>query len=269
MSKVWVHASFYKFVRIADVPSVVAQLKTWAGQALGTIWVAPEGINAAIAASGEELDALQAQSASVANGLLSGVHFKRSACQTQPFKRLKVLAKPELVPLDIPAADFTAPAGQKLSPAQWREHITRPDVVVLDNRNSFEHRLGHFAGALDPQVAHFRDFKRFVERHAEEWKRTGKTVAMYCTGGIRCEKTAPWMTSLGLQVAQLEGGILNYFEAMPDASADWQGECFVFDNRIAIDTRLQETATTVEQVYEAEPDGAWRIARAKRLMNDD
>jgi UPF0176 protein len=268
MSKVWVHASFYKFGRLADVPSVVAQLKNLCAQALGTVWVAPEGINAAIAASTPELDALQAQLQTTLDGFLAGVQFKRSACQTQPFKRLKVLAKPELVPLDIPPVDFTKPAGQKLSPAQWREHIKHPQVVVLDNRNSFEHRLGHFTGAVDPKVAHFRDFKHFVQSHADEWKQQGKTVAMYCTGGIRCEKTAPWMTSLGLEVAQLEGGILNYFEAMPDAGADWHGECFVFDNRVAIDTRLQETPTTVEQVYDAEPDGAWRIARAKRLMDE-
>jgi UPF0176 protein len=91
---------------------------------------------------------------------------------------------------------------------------------------------------------------------------------MYCTGGIRCEKTGAWMKDAGLQVYQLDGGIMNYFAALPDADRDWQGECFVFDNRIALDTRLQETDTSIEQVYEAEPDGAWRIARAKRLAGE-
>jgi UPF0176 protein len=142
-------------------------------------------------------------------------------------------------------------------------------VVLIDNRNSFEYRLGHFHKAIDPQVAHFRDFAKFMQTHAAEWKAQGKRVAMYCTGGIRCEKTSAWMASNGLQVYQLEGGILNYFARMPDAERDWSGECFVFDNRIALDTQLQETTTTLEQVYEAEPDGAWRLERARRLMADD
>jgi len=90
-------------------------------------------------------------------------------------------------------------------------------------------------------------------------------VAMYCTGGIRCEKTSAWMSDLGLQVRELEGGILNYFLTLPDAEREWQGECFVFDNRVALDTRLQETETTAEQVYADEPDGEWRLQRARRL----
>jgi UPF0176 protein len=88
---------------------------------------------------------------------------------------------------------------------------------------------------------------------------------MYCTGGIRCEKSSVWMQDLGLDVYQLQGGILNYFQHMPDADKDWQGECFVFDNRVALDTHLQETPTTVEDVYDKEPDGEWRLERAKRL----
>lgn len=143
--------------------------------------------------------------------------------------------------------------------------IQRDDVVVLDNRNHFEFELGHFEGAIDPGVRHFRDFPAYVEAHAEAWRREGKTVAMYCTGGIRCEKMSGWMTERGLTVRQLDGGILNYFEQMPDADADWRGECFVFDKRIAIDTRRRETATTAEQVYGDDPAEAWRLARAKRL----
>jgi UPF0176 protein len=137
--------------------------------------------------------------------------------------------------------------------------------VVLDNRNRFEFRLGRFKGAIDPQVSHFRDFPRFVEAHVPAWRAEGKQVAMYCTGGIRCEKTSAWMQGLGLTVHELQGGILNYFAGLPDAARDWQGECFVFDNRIALDTRLQQTTTSAETVYAGEPDAAWRLARAKRL----
>jgi UPF0176 protein len=169
------------------------------------------------------------------------------------------------VPLGIEGVDGRRGQAFDVSPAAWRELIARDDVVLLDNRNSFEFRLGRFRNAIDPQVTNFRDFPAYVRAHADGWKAAGKTVAMYCTGGIRCEKTSAWMADLGLPLAQLEGGILNYFAQMPDAQADWQGECFVFDNRVALDTRLQETATTLDDVYTGAPDGEWRLARAKRL----
>jgi UPF0176 protein len=104
-----------------------------------------------------------------------------------------------------------------------------------------------------------------VRTHAAAWKAQGRPVAMYCTGGIRCEKTSAWMLDLGLPVYQLEGGILHYFEQVPDAHLDFRGECFVFDNRVALDTRLQETATPLEAVYAGSADGAWRLQRARRL----
>ena len=110
----------------------------------------------------------------------------------------------------------------------------------------------------------------YVQAHAPAWRAAGRPVAMYCTGGIRCDKTAPWLRSLGLDVRQLDGGILNYFAQQGDASADWQGECFVFDKRIALDTGLRETATTAEQVFDpANPDEAWRLQRARRLDGPD
>jgi UPF0176 protein len=149
--------------------------------------------------------------------------------------------------------------------------LARGDAVVLDNRNHFEVRLGRFRGAVDPEVHHFRDFVAYVQQHAPAWRAAGRPVAMYCTGGIRCDKTAPWMRRLGLDVFQLEGGILNYLEQArleptPDAGSDWIGECFVFDNRIALDSRLRETATTAAQVFDARhPDEAWRLQRARRL----
>ncbi len=116
----------------------------------------------------------------------------------------------------------------------------------------------------------FRDFAAYVQAHASAWREAGRPVAMYCTGGIRCDKTAPWLRAQGLEVWQLDGGILNYFERMPDAARDWQGECFVFDNRVALDTALRETATTADQVFDpAHADEAWRLQRARRLDGDD
>jgi UPF0176 protein len=268
------HTAFYKFVRL-DAPQNVAQvLRVLTAPAdgdtqriAGSILVASEGINGMLAASTDRLDAVEhaLRNDPRLGGAFSGMVFKRSACRTAPFHRMKVHVKPEIVPLGIDGVDATRAGGIDVSPRDWNALIAQDDVVLLDNRNSFEFRLGHFAGAIDPQVANFRDFPAYVQAHAAQWKAQGKRIAMYCTGGIRCEKTSAWMAGLGLTAYQLEGGILNYFQQVPDAAAHWQGECFVFDNRVALDTHLQQTATTLEDVYSAEPDGAWRLARARRL----
>ena len=255
------HISFYKFVPLRDPHAVAAQLRLLAADLLGSVLVAEEGVNGVLAGHADALDAFEA--ALEEDERLAGIVFKRSACKTPPFARLKVHVKPEIVSVGVEGGG--AASDTRVSPAQWRELIARDDVVVLDNRNSFEYRLGRFRNAIDPGVTNFRDFPRYVEAHADEWKAAGKTVAMYCTGGIRCEKTSAWMSGLGLQVRELEGGILNYFQTLPDAEREWQGECFVFDNRVALDTRLQETETTAEQVYADEPDGEWRLQRARRL----
>lgn len=254
------HISFYKFVALPDAPAVAAWLRAIASGLRGSVLVAAEGVNGVLAGEGAALASFEA--ALRADSRFAGIAFKRSACATVPFGRLAVHVKPELVAVGVP---YAPAQGTQRTPQEWRELIARDDVVVLDNRNGFEYRLGHFKGARDPQVAHFRDFPRYVATHAAAWKAEGRQVAMYCTGGIRCEKTAAWMQGLGLTVHELEGGILRYFEAMPDAGRDWVGECFVFDNRIALDTRLQQTTTTAEQVYAGLPDGAWRLARARRL----
>jgi UPF0176 protein len=204
----------------------------------------------------------------VLDGALRGMPCRHSACVTAPFGRMKVSVKPEIVALGLPGAPPAPDAhgASPLSPQAWRALLRRDDVVVLDNRNQFEFRLGRFAGAIDPQVHNFRDFAAFVQASAPAWRAANRPVAMYCTGGIRCDKTLPWMRELGLDVRQLDGGILNYFSQMPDADRDWQGECFVFDNRVALDTHLRETSTTAEQVFDAaHPDEAWRLQRARRL----
>lgn len=261
------HTAFYRFVALADCESVAARLRELTQRLTGSILVAAEGINGVLAGPVGEVDAFEQALIHGAefNGVFEGTLFKRSACVSAPFARMKVHCKKEIVAFGIDGVSAAADAGLSVSPQAWRELIAQDDVVVLDNRNSFEYRLGKFNNAVDPQVANFRDFPAYVQANASHWKAQGKRVAMYCTGGIRCEKSGAWMRDMGLEVLQLEGGILNYFQSMPDAEKDWQGECFVFDNRIALDSKLQETDTTHEQVYAAEPDGAWRIARAKRL----
>ena len=258
------HIAFYKFVELADPDAVAAWLRSVTVAVKGSVLVAREGINGVLAGTDEALQGVE--SALRQDPRFADLSFKRSACTTEPFGRMKVHSRPEIVSVGLPTHDTSGPGGVDVSPEDWRRLITEDDVVLLDNRNSFEFRLGHFQGAIDPGVTHFRDFPRYVESHAAQWRAEGKRVAMYCTGGIRCEKTGAWMRqTLGLPVYQLEGGILNYFQTLPDAERDWQGECFVFDNRIALDTRLRETATTAEQVYADEPDGEWRLLRARRL----
>jgi UPF0176 protein len=266
-----IHTAFYKFVPLPQPEQVGALLRELvsrqAGAELaGSILVATEGINGMLAGSSAAVDgfeyALQHEPAFA--GAFTGMAFKHSTCITRPFGKMKVHVKKELVPLGIEGVDARR-TGINVSPRYWRELIQQPDVVLLDNRNSFEYRLGHFENAIDPQVTNFRDFPAYVRSHAATWKAQGKRVAMYCTGGIRCEKTSAWMLDMDLPVYQLEGGILNYFQQLPDAQRDWKGECFVFDNRVALDTRLQETATTLEDVYQGEPDGEWRLSRARRL----
>ncbi len=261
------HSAFYKFVELTDPDAVAGAMRELARELTGSILVASEGINGVVAGTTTALDAFEATLAQGRsfNGAFVGIAFKRSACTSRPFFKMRVHVKREIVAFGIDGVRPDANSDNNVSPAEWRRLLARDDVVVIDNRNSFEYRLGKFKGAINPQVPNFRDFPKYVEANAPEWKAEGKTVAMYCTGGIRCEKSSAWMQDLGLNVVQLEGGILNYFQSMPDAEKDWDGECFVFDNRIALDTKLQETATTYEDVYASEPDGEWRVARAKRL----
>ncbi len=285
------HIAFYKFVRLEQPEAVAQRLRELTSDLQGSILIAQEGINGMLAGTAAQMDAFEAavQADSPQDSLLAGAFkgmvFKRTACKTQPFKRMKLHLKREIVPLGVEGVDAAGRIDEihanDVPPREWRELIQRPDVVLLDNRNSFEWRLGRFEGAIDPGVINFRDFPEYVQAHAQEWNEQGKSVAMFCTGGIRCEKSSVWMQDMGLKVAQLQGGILNYFKEMPDAEKDWQGECFVFDSRVALDTKLNETETSVEDdhsdqdIQHAAPaqdvrsklldDARWRMNRAKRL----
>lgn len=264
------HIAFYKFAKLADADAVVTVCRELTQDLLGSILIADEGINGVLAGDAAALDRFEQalRTDPRLDGAFSNIVFKRSACKTAPFARMKVHRKSEIVFLGVDNVDAIGKTGIDVSPQEWRELIAQDDVVVIDNRNSFEFRLGKFKNAIDPGVDNFRDFPKYIEEHVPEWQASGKRVAMYCTGGIRCEKTSAWMLDMGVPVYQLEGGILNYFLEMPDAEKDWEGECFVFDNRIALDTKMQETDTTLEDVYGGEPDWEWRLQRAKRLDAD-
>jgi UPF0176 protein len=265
-----VHTSFYRFVALSDPDAIVQILRELVAPLTGNVLVAEEGISGALAGSLAQINAFEqaVHQDPRLQGLFADMPFKRSACNTPPFWKVRVQRKREIVALGLDGVTGLVPdraEGQHLSPQQWRDLIAQDNVVVIDNRNSFEYRLGRFKNAIDPHVDNFRDFPDYVSSHADQWKAEGKKVAMYCTGGIRCEKTSAWMQQFGLDIYQLDGGILNFFQSLPDADKDWQGECFVFDNRIAIDTRLQETNTTADEVYNDSPDERWRKERAHRL----
>lgn len=265
-----IHTAFFKFVRLDDADAVTTRLRELTHDVLGSILVAEEGINAVLAGPADAVarfeEALRTDP--LFAGRFADIHFKHSACVTPPFARMKVHRKPEIVMLGVDDVDAVTKKGIDVAPAAWRELIAQDDVVVIDNRNSFEYQLGKFRNAIDPGVDNFRDFPKFIEDNVPRWHKEGKRIAMYCTGGIRCEKTSAWMQDMGVPVYQLEGGILNYFEKMPDAERDWEGECFVFDNRIALDTHLQETPSTPEDVYGGKPEWEWRLQRARRLEED-
>ena len=263
------HLAFYRFVHIADAPRVAALLRSWGTGLSGSVQVAIEGISGTLAGSDSALDAFTRRLTGAAElrGLFVGMRFRRSACRTPPYTRLKVQARAEILPLGVGRVDAVGRPGLQLDAAAWHDLLADPAALVIDNRNAFEYRLGHFRGAVDPGVDNFRDLPRYVSEHAATWKSEGRKVAMYCTGGIRCEKTAAWLADTqGLQVLQLEGGILGYLaSATPRQREAWQGECFVFDNRIALDASLQETATCAAEVYAGDPREAWRLQRALRL----
>ena len=261
------HDAFYKFIDIADVEGTASTLRELTAELTGSVLVAAEGINGTLAGSAAALDAFRVALASDPRleGRFSGIAFKRSPCVSPPFQRMKVHSRSEMLPLGVDGVNAVGHIGHQVTPQQWRALLDDPNVVVIDNRNHFEVRLGRFRNAVDPMVRNFRDFPAYIEAQLPTWQAEGKQVAMYCTGGIRCEKTSAWLHQRGVPVLQLEGGILNYFTQMPDAERDWDGECFVFDNRIALDTRLRETGTTAEQVYADDPDEAWRLRRARQL----
>ncbi len=245
------HDAFYRFHHVTDPDLLAQQLEAVCVSAgvLGSILVATEGINGMLCGSLEGLQTVR--DTLEIDERFAGMLYKRTMCSERVFKRLKVKVKSEIVPLGMTDVDASAPHQRDRSPLEWQALLRRDDVIVIDNRNSFEFELGHFRGAINPNVEHFREFAAFMTDHLPEWEAQGKTVAMYCTGGIRCEKTTAWLATRGQTVLQLEGGILNYFQQMGDADSDFDGACFVFDARETLDTRLREV--TLEDALISDP----------------
>lgn len=226
-------AALYRFIRLSDPAGLVRPLHE-ACNALGvrgTLLVASEGINGTIAGEAAALD-----QAVAAIRDLTGVdrfEIKFSQAARMPFLRMKVKLKREIVTIGDQSVDPLKAAGTYVAARDWNALIARPDVVLIDVRNDYEHRIGSFEGAMDPGTASFSDFPAFVRERLAGAK--DKTIAMFCTGGIRCEKASAFMLQEGFaNVHHLEGGILRYLEDVPEAESRWHGGCFVFDERVAV-----------------------------------
>lgn len=230
-------ATFYAFVPLADPAACVQQLRDlsldWPVK--GTILMAAEGINGAIAGPREAVEG--AIAALKALPPFANLQPRYSPTPHQPFQRLKIKHKAEIVTFGIPAANPNAAVGTYVPPAAWNDLIRRPDVVVVDTRNDYEVEIGTFQGAKNPKTTSFREFPAYVATHLDP--QTDKKVALFCTGGIRCEKATSYLVQQGFEeVYHLEGGILNYLATIPAPESLWEGECFVFDERVALQQGL-------------------------------
>ncbi len=230
-------AALYQFATLPDYKSMRQPLQHICRRngIFGTILLAEEGINGTVAGSREGIDALLAHIRSYPD--LAHLEHKESYCEAIPFKRLKVRLKSELITLGDPTADPRKRVGAYVDPRDWNRIIADPEVILIDTRNDYEVEMGTFKGAVDPGTASFTEFPEYVHKHLDPQKH--KKVAMFCTGGIRCEKATAFMLDRGFEeVYHLRGGILKYLEEVSPEESAWEGECFVFDDRVSVDHHL-------------------------------
>lgn len=231
--KTYTIASFYKFVPLNDFESkkdpLLLAMKRH--NIFGTIILAHEGINGSFA--GTPADVAELCQYLRQDPQLSDLYFKETYNDIMPFEKAKVKFRKEIVTLGVKTVDPLKHNGVRLLPTAWNELLQDPEVVLVDTRNDYEVELGTFKNAINPHTENFRDFPAYVEQHLMDKK--DKKIAMFCTGGIRCEKSTAYLLDLGFKdVYHLEGGILNYIDTIPKEQSIWEGACFVFDERISI-----------------------------------
>lgn len=226
-------AALYHFTRFSDPDALrgpILDLCLAAG-VRGSLLLAQEGVNGTIAGPRAGIDAVLAHLRALPG--CAGLDWKEAEASGMPFGRMKVKLKREIVTMGVEGVDPLASVGHYVSPAEWNELITAPDVAVIDTRNDYEVAIGTFKGAIDPGTKSFRDFPAWWEANRDRFH--NKRIAMYCTGGIRCEKSTNYLISQGVEdVFHLKGGILKYLEEMPESGSLWQGECYVFDGRVSV-----------------------------------
>jgi len=237
MSKIVV-AALYKFATLTDFEALQSRVLECclANEIKGTLLLANEGINGTVAGSRGGIDALLAFLR--ADARLATLEHKESLADEMPFYRMKVRLKKEIVTLGVPGIDPNETVGTYVAPEDWNALISDPEVVLVDTRNDYEYEIGTFRGALDPNTTSFREFPAYVQENLDPAKH--KKVAMFCTGGIRCEKASAFMLAQGFEIVyHLQGGILKYLEKVPAEQSLWEGECFVFDQRVAVGHGLE------------------------------
>lgn len=230
-------AAFYRFCDLTDIdlPSLRDSIRRSMKERgiVGTVILASEGVNSTVCGREGEIDRFVSE---ISLLLSSEIEPKYSYSEEPPFRKIDVKVKPEIVTLKK-EVDIDLGRGTHVSPDDWNEIISDPDVIVLDTRNDYEFHTGTFERAINPGTEKFSDLPKYVAENLDASKH--KKVAMFCTGGIRCEKFAPYMRSLGFEnVYQLEGGILKYLEEVPVDEQRWTGECYVFDTRVTVDSSL-------------------------------
>lgn len=230
-------AALYRFATLADPDAIAADLRARCADlgTCGTLIVAREGINGTVAGSADAIATLVAHIRTLPG--CADLDVKYSAANGAPFARMKVKVKPEIVTLGVGDLDPASQAGTHLDPAAWNALIADPDTILIDTRNAYEVAIGTFEGAIDPETRAFRDFPGWFDDFAQALRDQGRTpkIAMFCTGGIRCEKSTALVKARGFdEVYHLKGGILRYLEEMPESESRWQGDCYVFDERVAV-----------------------------------
>ena len=233
-------AALYHFARFSDPAALKGPLArlACAEGVKGTLLLAPEGINGTIAGPRAGIDAVLAHIRALPG--CAGLAWKEAAAETMPFGKMKVRLKREIVTMGQPDVDPTAQVGHYVEAAAWNDLISAPDVAVIDTRNAYEVAIGSFKGAVDPGTSAFGEFPAWWEANRERFH--NKRIAMFCTGGIRCEKSTNWLLQQGVaEVFHLKGGILKYLEEVPEEQSLWHGGCFVFDQRVAVGHGLVPT----------------------------
>jgi UPF0176 protein len=236
-------AAFYQFAALPDFRELREPLRALCAELglRGSVLLAHEGINGTIAGSDEGIAAFveALQHGELFGGRLHNLELKYSTADAIPFARLKIRLKKEIVTLGDAGVDPTRRVGTYVDAADWNELISDPGTLVVDTRNAFEVAMGTFEGAVDPGIKSFGEFKNFTAQQLDPAKH--RRIAMFCTGGIRCEKASAYLLARGFaEVFHLKGGILKYLEDMPASESRWRGECFVFDERIALGHGLRE-----------------------------
>lgn len=236
-------AAFYHFADLPDYEEMRAPLLRFCNQQKlkGTILLAHEGVNSTISGSREAIDALLSHLRS--DERLAGLEHKESYHESQPFQRMKVRLKKEIVRMGVEDLDLNK-RGIYVDPKEWDNLISDPEVAVVDTRNDYEYHVGTFERAINPDTKNFREFPDWVKKHLDPEKH--KKVAMFCTGGIRCEKSTALLRNMGFdEVYHLKGGILQYFEDTGNANEKWKGDCFVFDDRVAVNSELEVSGAVI------------------------